>query len=272
MIAGNSNNSSTAKTLAVFIDADNLNDPTALDHVLQTLRTIADRVTHRRAYGRPESLKAIDAVLWRHGVRPVANLIVDKVTTDSALVIDAVEAVCTNQIDIVAICSGDADFVPLVTWLREKGCHVICYSLTKKVFANADSFYNEVVLLDVVESAGLAASSVFPPMSMISPNGGISFAKPAASISPGVLLTSTPPIKRAVPIGPSIKEILRVLPELGSCDAVQLSAVAKKLRDAGLLSKTASSAVLFGRYPAQFELTPAKQPNAVRYRVNRLKA
>lgn len=271
MIAGSATGSSTAKTLAVFIDADNLNDATALDHVLQTLRTIADRVTHRRAYGRPESLKAIDAVLWRHGVRPVANLIVDKVTTDSALVIDAVEAVCTNQIDIVAICSGDADFVPLVTWLREKGCHVICYSLTRKIFSNADSFYNEVVLMDVVESDHLAAISVLPSVPK-APIRDASFAKPAAVASVGVLPIPTSPDRRAVSSGPSIKEILRELPELASCEAVQLSAVAKKLRDAGLLSKTASSAVLFRRYPAQFELTPAKQPNAVRYRVKRLQA
>ena len=127
--------------MAVFIDADNLNDPTALD----------DRVLYRRAYGRPESLKAIEAVLWKHGVRPVANLIVDKVTTDSALVIDAVEAVCTNDLDAVAICSGDADFVPLAIWLREKGKKVLCYSLANKVFANPESFYDEVVLLDVVD-------------------------------------------------------------------------------------------------------------------------
>ena len=140
MTAASGARATTAKNLAVFIDADNLNDPTALNHVLHALRTVADRVIYRRAYGRPESLKGIEAVLWKHGVRPVANLIVDKVTTDSALVIDAVEAVCTNKIDIVAICSGDADFVPLVTWLREKGCHVICYSLSNKLFANAESF------------------------------------------------------------------------------------------------------------------------------------
>ena len=78
---------SSAKTLAVFIDADNLNDPTALDRILIDLRSVADRVLIRKAYGRPESLKGIEAVLWKHGVRPVANLIVDKVTTDSALLL-----------------------------------------------------------------------------------------------------------------------------------------------------------------------------------------
>jgi len=83
----------TARSLALFIDADNLCDPTALDHVLTDVRQRAERVLYKRAYGRAESLKAIESVLWRHGVRPVANMIVNKVTTDSALVIDAVEAV-----------------------------------------------------------------------------------------------------------------------------------------------------------------------------------
>lgn len=268
MTVGSAAVSSTAKTLAVFIDADNLNDPTALDHVLKTLLTIADRVTHRRAYGRPESLKAIDAVLWRHGVRPVANLIVDKVTTDSALVIDAVEAVCTNRIDIVAICSGDADFVPLVTWLREKGCHVICYSLTKKVFANADSFYNQVVLLDVVESPGLNALTT-PQSAMLNFCDGAKFDKPATAVAPAVSAGKALALKPAAPNKPSMKAILKALPELASGEAVQLSVIAKKLREEKLISKKASSVELFNRYPAQFELTPTKQPNAVRYRVKR---
>lgn len=261
MIAPGAGGVTTAKNLAVFIDADNLNDPTALDHVLQALRTLADRVLYRRAYGRPESLKAIDAVLWRHGVRPVANLIVDKVTTDSALVIDAVEAVCSNDIDIVAICSGDADFVPLATWLREKGCHVICYSLANKIFANAESFYDDVVLLDVVEKekSALPTSPSLPPIAPPPP----ALAKPIPTLVLEPKKQAALPAKQPLP---SIKEILRTLPELKSCESMHLSHAAKRLRDAGLLAKTASSALLFRRFSAQFELIPAKQPNIVKYR------
>ncbi|MDB5938069.1 MAG: hypothetical protein JWP77_433 [Polaromonas sp.] len=248
----------TAKNLAVFIDADNLNDPTALDHVLRALRSIADRVLYRRAYGRPESLKAIEAVLWKHGVRPVANCIVDKVTTDSALVIDVVEAVCTNKIDTVAICSGDADFVPLAIWLREKGCQVLCYSLANKVFANAESFYDEVIVLDVVDKAMPLPFSSDKPSPALNPEK----AQP---------LPETPPKSPAASAGQvlpviSVKEILRILPELRNQVPLHLSQAAKRLRDAGLLAKNVSSVLLFRRYAAQFELTPAQQPNAVRYR------
>ncbi|RZI72914.1 MAG: NYN domain-containing protein [Variovorax sp.] len=253
--------STTAKNMAVFIDADNLNDATALDHVLLALRSMADRILYRRAYGRPESLKSIHAVLWRHGVRPVANLIVDKTTTDSALVIDAVEAVCTNDIDIVAICSGDADFVPLAIWLREKGCRVLCYSLANKIFANPDSFYDDVVLLDVVE----------PPIPELQPAVAPAIRKAAnSSTSPAQLptnpTTAVPLVKETVLTPPSVKRILTILPELKSKEPLHLSVAAKKLRDAGVLAKNASSALLFGRYPAQFELSPARQPNAVKYR------
>lgn len=259
--------STTAKNLAVFIDADNLNDATALDHVLLALRSMADRVIYRRAYGRPESLKAIHAVLWKHGVRPVANLIVDKTTTDSALVIDAVEAVCTNDIDIVAICSGDADFVPLALWLREKGCRVLCYSLANKIFANPDSFYDDVVLLNVVDEADFAETVPRAPDAHESV--AVAEASPATVSKPKVAAAKTvaaPLVKAAVVAGPSIKKILSILPELKSKAPVHLSLIAKKLRDAGVLEANARPVLLFRRHPAQFELMPERQPSTVRYR------
>ena len=248
----------TAKNLAVFIDADNLNDPTALDHILQGLRSMADRVLYRRAYGRPESLKGIESVLWKHGVRPVANCIVDKVTTDSALVIDAVEAVCTNKIDTVAICSGDADFVPLAIWLREKGCQVLCYSLANKLFANAESFYDEVVVFDVVDKSTAVSLPLKTSLPALTPEKSPDSLKSSLEnqvISAGQALAAI-----------SIKDILHALPELKDKMPLHLSRAAKKLRDAGLLAKNVSSVLLFRRYAAQFELTPAQQPHVVRYR------
>ncbi|MGJ7582435.1 NYN domain-containing protein [Variovorax sp. RHLX14] len=251
--------------MAVFIDADNLNDATALDHVLTSLRSQADRVIYRRAYGRPESLKGIHAVLWKHGVRPVANLIVDKTTTDSALVIDAVEAVCTNDIDTVAICSGDADFVPLAIWLREKGCRVVCYSLANKLFANPDSFYDDVVVLEVIEpSSSIEQEKQVPMVAQIAVPS-----QTAIDVIAGESGTSgkaIPVVKATVVAGPSVTQILAILPELKTKVPVHLSLAAKKLRDAGALSKTGSSVLLFRRHPAQFELTPKEQPNSVRYR------
>lgn len=248
--------------MAVLIDADNLNDPTALDHVLQSLRSTSDKVPYRRAYGRPDSLKGIESVLWKHGVRPVANLVVDKVTTDSALVIDAVEAVCTGQINAVALCSGDADFVPLALWLREKGCRVICYSLSNKIFANPESFYDDVVLLDgLMSSRSVPAPSPKPKASPVIPAPEPPQAVPVKEAVPSATVT----VPAAAP-KPSVKAILAALPELRTHEPQHLSQVAKKLREAGLLGKSASSTVLFRTYESQFELLPKAQPNQVRYR------
>lgn len=264
--------STTAKTLAVFIDADNLNDPTALDRVLTDLRSAADRVLIRKAYGRPESLKGIEAVLWRHGVRPVANLIVDKVTTDSALVIDAVEAVCTSDIDTVAICSGDADFVPLALWLREKGCKVLCYSLTRKIFANPESFYDDVILIDVIEAAQPTAIKLSGTPSPLADDTVLqSMSRPPSSPQTKELPQTRKPASLASLASknsvtkPSVKAILNALPELRSNQPLHLSMAAKKLRDAGLLGKSASSPSLFRHHTKQFELMPKDKPNSVKY-------
>lgn len=250
--------STAARHLAVFIDADNLNDPTALDHVLTGLHSLADRIVYRRAYGHAESLRAIEAVLWRHGVRPVANLIVDKTTTDSALVIDAVEAVCRGEIDTVAICSGDADFVPLAMWLRERHCRVLCYSLSSKIFANPESFYDEVVLIDVVGDTQPAPLTPEPASAQP--------VKTAIAVQPAQTIASLAPAKVAAKPQPSVKQLLKALPELTTRSPQHLSVVAKQLRATGLLSKNGSSTALFKRYPAQFELLPPQQPNTVRYR------
>ena len=274
----------SAKSLAIFIDADNLNDPTALDKVLTELRHQAERVIYRRAYGRTESLKGIESVLWKHGVRPVANLIVDKVTTDSALVIDAVEAVCTSPIDMVAICSGDADFVPLAIWLRERGCRVVCYSLENKLFANPESFYDEVVVLEVVGEARAANASLNSILGDMVSQSRVQLIEPTVKVSANttkkVKANDVVPKPAAKPVAKpaakptakpaakavSLKRVLDACPELRKKQFVHISLVAKGLRDAGVLGKNTSSVSLLQKFAAQFELKPKTKPNEVRYR------
>lgn len=238
---------STARNLAVFIDADNLCDPTALDHVLTDVRQRAERVLYKRAYGRAESLKTIESVLWRHGVRPVANMIVNKVTTDSALVIDAVEAICTNSIDAVAICSGDADFVPLATWLREKGCQVWCFSLADRIFANPESFYDDVVLMELVA----AQSTCSPPALLPQP--------PASAISAKELF-------RANDAAPdTVQEVLKAFPALRSGLPQHLNEVVAVLRQQGILGKSQKTAAWFRQNAETFRLLPSTAPNRIIY-------
>ncbi|WP_234026633.1 NYN domain-containing protein [Melaminivora suipulveris] len=239
--------------MAVFIDADNLSDPTALDHVLIDLRKRADRVLYKRAYGRAESLKAIESVLWRHGVRPVANMIVNKVTTDSALVIDAVEAVCSNKIDAVAICSGDADFVPLATWLREKGCQVWCFSLADRIFANPDSFYDDVVLLELVDPS---ADQPGPAK-----DGG-------AAEAMQCMTPSSPAIGFVLPSGApdTVQRVLQAFPGLLTGQPQHLNQVVTAMRSQGVIGKTTKVVSWFQAYcPHAFQLFPQRAPNRIVY-------
>ena len=261
----------TARNMAVFIDADNLNDATALDHVLTDLRHRAERVLYKRAYGRVDSLKGIESVLWRHGVRPVSNMIVNKVTTDSALVIDAVEAVCTQDIDTVAICSGDADFVPLATWVRERGCHVLCFSLSDKIFANPESFYDEVILLEVVDKHQSPAAPQMVGLEMPATTDSKSsvFAAvdaPYEEITPSPGAASEP---RALVPQPSsqdlVEQVLQALPSLRNGQRQHLSQVVATLRQRGILGKTTKTSLWFAQFGDRFQLQPFQKPNQIAY-------
>lgn len=238
----------TAKNMAVFIDADNLNNATALDHVFADLQSRAERISYRRAYGRPESLKAIEAVLWRHGVRPVSNLVTNKVTTDIALTIDAVEAVCRRGFDAVVICSGDADFVPLATWLREQGCFVFCFSLNNIVFSNPESFYDDVVLLEVVEKPTVSTESVPAVV-------------PVPVPAPSPTLAPLP----AAPQVDVVQQVLQAFPALRSGEPQHLSQVVAALRQRGILEIGTKTTVWFAQWASVFQLLPPQIPNRISY-------
>jgi len=261
----------TARNMAVFIDADNLNDATALDHVLTDLRHRAERVLYKRAYGRVDSLKGIESVLWRHGVRPVSNMIVNKVTTDSALVIDAVEAVCTQDIDTVAICSGDADFVPLATWVRERGCHVFCFSLSNKIFANPESFYDEVILLEVVEkpqspAAAKIAEPESPTATDSKPALRAEAEAPSAEIRPaGGVVAAPKPLAPRPSSKELVEQVLQALPSLRNGQSQHLSQVVSTLRQRGVLGKTTKTSVWFAQLGGCFQLQPSQKPNQIVY-------
>ncbi len=258
-----------ARNMAVFIDADNLNDATALDRVLTDLRHRAERLLYKRAYGRVDSLKGIESVLWRHGVRPVSNMIVNKVTTDSALVIDAVEAVCTQDLDTVAICSGDADFVPLATWVRERGCHVLCFSLSNKIFANPESFYDEVILLEVVERPeSCIPSQVGEPERLVAadaePRVQDKAESPGATPvggAEGELGTLVPQLSAQELVG----RVLDAVPSLRNGQTQHLGQVVATLRQRGVLGKTTKTSVWFAQFGDSFRLQPANQPNQIAY-------
>ena len=244
---------SPATRMGVFIDADNLNDATALDHVFAALQDRRDRIVYKRAYGRTESLRAIEPVLWRHGVRPVANMVVNKVTTDSALVIDVVEAVCSGVIDAFALCSGDADFVPLATWAREKGCQVLCFSLSDRIFANPESFYDDVVVLEVVDTSETPSATAIAP----------------EPVNRRAAIGSEQAVDRVTMAGgasaDALEQVLAAFPALRTGQPQYLSQVVAVLRQRGILDKGTKTTAWFARWPSLFKLTPQPVAHQVTY-------
>jgi uncharacterized LabA/DUF88 family protein len=113
--------------LAVLIDADNV--PSA--PIKAMLEEIAKygMPTFKRIYGdwtRPH-LTGWKTVLLENAITPVQqySYTVGKNSSDSALIIDAMDILYTGRVDGFCIVSSDSDFTRLATRLREAGMTVI---------------------------------------------------------------------------------------------------------------------------------------------------
>lgn len=117
----------TDKKIAVLIDADNVSD--------KYIRFILDELsnhgipTYKRIYGdwtKPQ-LASWKAVLLENSITPIQqySYTTGKNATDSALIIDAMDILYSNNVDGFCIVSSDSDFTRLATRLREAGMYVI---------------------------------------------------------------------------------------------------------------------------------------------------
>ena len=113
--------------LAVLIDADNV--PYA--NVKAMLAEIARYVTLtiKRIYGdwTQPTLSGWKKVLLENAVTPIQqySYTTGKNSTDSAMIIDAMDILYTNRVDGFCLVSSDCDFTRLATRLREAGKLVI---------------------------------------------------------------------------------------------------------------------------------------------------
>jgi uncharacterized LabA/DUF88 family protein len=113
--------------LAVLIDADN----TSAAHASAMLEELARYgvPTIKRAYGdwTTQQLTPWKEELHRHAIQPVQQFAYTsgKNSTDSALIIDAMDLLWSGNLDGFAIVSSDSDFTRLATRLRESGKTVI---------------------------------------------------------------------------------------------------------------------------------------------------
>ena len=115
------------KKFAVLIDADNISD--------KYIKIILDEIsndgiaTYKRIYGdwTKPALNSWKNVLLDNSITPIQQYgyTVGKNSTDSSLIIDAMDILYTDKVDGFCIVSSDSDFTRLAARLRESAMEVV---------------------------------------------------------------------------------------------------------------------------------------------------
>jgi uncharacterized LabA/DUF88 family protein len=138
--------------LAVLIDADNA-QPSVVQALLAEVAKYGV-ASVKRSYGdwTTNRLNGWKAVLNEHAIQPVQQFCYTsgKNSTDSALIIDAMDLLYTGRLEGFCIVSSDSDFTRLATRLRESGMMVYGFGeqKTPRAFVSAcDRFiYTEILM------------------------------------------------------------------------------------------------------------------------------
>ena len=142
---------SDSARLAVLIDGDNTT-PTIIEALLAEIAKYGS-ATVKRAYGdwTTPSLRGWKEAINAHAIQPIQQFAytTGKNSTDSALIIDAMDLLYTGNLDGFCIVSSDSDFTKLASRLRESGKTVFGFGEPKtpsSLVAACDKF----VYLDVL--------------------------------------------------------------------------------------------------------------------------
>ena len=116
-------NSTTNDKLAVLIDADNA-QASPIHELLEEVSRYGT-ASVKRAYGdwSTPQLKKWKEELHTHAIKPVQQFAYTKGknSTDSALIIDAMDLLHTGDLNGFCLVSSDSDFTPLAARIREAG-------------------------------------------------------------------------------------------------------------------------------------------------------
>ena len=272
-----------------LIDADNLNASAWVDEAFRVLLESEGPLPVRRAYGSSENLRSLSDVLRSWAVRPFVNLALTKNTTDMALAVDAMELACHNPPpQLMVIGSGDADFLPLVVRLRERGIRLVCVSERSKMGREAVAAYDRVILIGP-EPATLASPESAATVLQPTPKAAKRPAKkvavkavalktvaakktpakktPVKTVTPKPTAPAVEPLDTVVPPQtlPDVAAILQAVPRLQDGQPHPLAAVAKALLDAKLRGKNTTATKLLKKFPQHFSLLPLEKPRTVTY-------
>jgi len=256
-----------------LIDADNLSSSAWIEEAFNSLEVTEGTLAVRRAYGSADNLKGLAQTMLAWAIRPFVNLALTKNTTDVALAVDAMELACqTPKPSMIAIGSGDADFVPLVVRLRERGIRVICVSERTKMASEAAHAYDSIVYVGKEVSNVRTKPAAAVPAAVkksAARKVAVKAVKPVPEMPPPA---KKEPVKKTAPAAKTIRitevtleQILDAAPALRSAQVQPLGDIVKDLHHAKLIGKNAVSTRLFKKFPDRFELSPEHQPNQVRY-------
>ncbi|MFN9327529.1 MAG: NYN domain-containing protein [Flavobacteriales bacterium] len=150
-------------TIALLIDGDNA-APKRLAAILEEVSKTGT-ITIRRIYGdwTTMGMSGWKDLLNSNAIQPVQQFAYTKGknSTDSALIIDAMDILHGELVDAFCIVSSDSDYTRLATRLRESGLFVmgVGEKKTPDAFVKACERFIYVENLDVQEPVGAAATS-----------------------------------------------------------------------------------------------------------------
>jgi uncharacterized LabA/DUF88 family protein len=162
----------TSDRLAVLIDADN-----AQASIAQELLTEISRygtASVKRAYGdwTTPTLKGWKEHLHKLAIQPIQQFsyTTGKNSTDSSLIIDAMDLLHSGRVDGFCLVSSDSDFTRLATRLRESGATVYGFgeAKTPEPFVSAcDKFIYTEILRPNKTPQVVPEGTVIPPLDEI---------------------------------------------------------------------------------------------------------
>jgi len=132
---------SEQQKFAVLIDGDNA-QASLLPEILTEVSKVG-LITIKRIYGdwTTTNMNSWKESLHKHAIQPMQQFryTVGKNATDSAMIIDAMDLLHTNDVDGFCIVSSDSDYTRLATRIREEGLFVIGVGekKTPEAFRNA---------------------------------------------------------------------------------------------------------------------------------------
>jgi len=132
---------SEQQKFAVLIDGDNA-QASLLPQILAEVSKVG-LITIKRIYGdwTTTSMNSWKESLHKYAIQPIQQFryTVGKNATDSAMIIDAMDLLHTNDVDGFCIVASDSDYTRLATRIREEGLFVIGVGekKTPEAFTNA---------------------------------------------------------------------------------------------------------------------------------------